>query len=310
MSRFICIYHAGCADGFTAAWAVHKSLPDDAVYIPARHGEAPPDVTGAHVFIVDFSYPRAVIEEMQRTAASILILDHHKSAEEDLRGLKRALDIIQPKRRPAHDWIRHINNAERDRADGIELARTHIVFDMDRSGAQLAWDYFHFDHTRPRLIEHVADRDLWRFEFNDTEAIVALVMSHPMDFTIWSDLAHQVDVNAWGVAQQGDAIIRSAQQDIDKIITASLRFMTIGTHRVPVVNAPHMLASKIGHILCDMHHPPFAATYFDRADGRRAFSLRSTEEGEDVADIARSFGGGGHRNAAGFTAPIGWEGDA
>jgi uncharacterized protein len=82
--------------------------------------------------------------------------------------------------------------------------------------------------------------------------------------------------------------------------------MQIGGHRVPVANLPAYLASDAGHLLAEGN--PFAAIYFDSAEGRK-FSLRSTDAGLDVAQIAQSYGGGGHRNAAGFKMPIGWEGD-
>ena len=46
----------------------------------------------------------------------------------------------------------------------------------------------------------------------------------------------------------------------------------------------------------------YASTYYDTPTVRR-FSLRSTDLGVDVSEIARFFGGGGHRNAAGFEVP-------
>ena len=39
-------------------------------------------------------------------------------------------------------------------------------------------------------------------------------------------------------------------------------------------------------------------------DGRRKVSLRATDARIDVSQIARKFGGGGHRQAAGFTTDI------
>jgi nanoRNase/pAp phosphatase (c-di-AMP/oligoRNAs hydrolase) len=72
---------------------------------------------------------------------------------------------------------------------------------------------------------------------------------------------------------------------------------------VPVVNLPYMMASEAANRLAEGE--PFAAAYFDRADAR-VFSLRSRG---DVSAIAKAYGGGGHRNAAGFQGPIGWEGD-
>ncbi|WP_224794071.1 DHHA1 domain-containing protein [Pseudomonas fluorescens] len=37
------------------------------------------------------------------------------------------------------------------------------------------------------------------------------------------------------------------------------------------------------------------------------FSLRSTDEGMDVSEVASQYGGGGHRNASGFRVPFGHE---
>lgn len=89
MTRTICIYHANCADGFTAAWAVREALGETVEYIPAGYGDEPPDVAGADVIIVDFSYKRPVLERMAHTARSIIVLDHHKTARDDLINLPR-----------------------------------------------------------------------------------------------------------------------------------------------------------------------------------------------------------------------------
>ena len=45
---------------------------------------------------------------------------------------------------------------------------------------------------------------------------------------------------------------------------------------------------------------PFAACYWDTPKGR-VFSLRSSDDGADVSEVAKQYGGGGHRNASGFT---------
>ena len=89
--------------------------------------------------------------------------------------------------------------------------------------------------------------------------------------------------------------------------------MVIGGQLVPVANLPYTLTSDAGHLMCVEPHEgslaPFAACYWDPPDGR-VFSLRSAEGGYDVSEIAKAYGGGGHKNAAGFTMPIGWEGDS
>jgi nanoRNase/pAp phosphatase (c-di-AMP/oligoRNAs hydrolase) len=61
-----------------------------------------------------------------------------------------------------------------------------------------------------------------------------------------------------------------------------------------------MYASDAGNILSEGR--AFAATYYD-TDKSRVFSLRSSKGGVDVGEVAKLFGGGGHKHAAGFSVP-------
>src|SRR5438034_364114 len=88
MTDTLVIYHGECTDGFTAAWAFKTLRPlTTATYAPAHHGDTPPEVTGKEVYILDFAYPRAQLLRMHDQAASVLVLDHHKTAQADLEGL-------------------------------------------------------------------------------------------------------------------------------------------------------------------------------------------------------------------------------
>ena len=154
MTRTICIYHANCADGFTAAWAVRQALGSGVEFVPAGYGDEPPDVDDADVVIVDFSYPRAVLERMAKWARSILVLDHHKTAQAELAALPQAQTT----------WHQH-------KRCGVRLA---AEFDMARSGAQMAWDFFG-QRVRPFLIDVVADRDLWKWQIDQSREINAVI---------------------------------------------------------------------------------------------------------------------------------------
>jgi len=70
---------------------------------------------------------------------------------------------------------------------------------------------------------------------------------------------------------------------------------------VPAVQSA-VLTSQLGERLSAGY--PFCVIWHDR-DGRRYYSLRSREDGADVAAIATSYGGGGHTHAAGFSVPLG-----
>ena len=106
--------------------------------------------------------------------------------------------------------------------------------------------------------------------------------------------------------KEGKAITRKHFKDIGELIKVTGRKMLIGGVLVPVANLPYTMSSDAGHIMGKGE--PFAACYYDTLDGR-CFSLRSAPDGIDVGEIAKKYGGGGHKHASGFRVPLGWEGD-
>jgi uncharacterized protein len=293
----VCIYHGDCNDGFGAAWAVWKRFGDTVKFVPGVYGKAPPAVDGEHVLLVDFSYKADVMRHLAAQALSVTVLDHHKTAQAELEPLF---------------------------AEGVIGGE----FDMSRSGAVMAWQWFHPGKDVPLLLLFVQDRDLWQFKLADTREIHAAISSHPHQFKIWSLLADRCDfslsaqdliaegaaiprkfsLSAQDLIAEGAAILRKHTRDVVGLVKATQRTMVIGGFEVPVANLPFTMASDAGEMMA--HGVPFAATYYDRADGARVFSLRSRGEGSaDVSEIARRYGGGGHSAAAGFQAPKGWEGD-
>lgn len=257
----ICIYHDNCSDGFGAAWVVRKAF-GDIEFHPGRYGETPPDVSGKTVIMVDFSYKRGILIEMANKAETILIIDHHKSAIEDLINLP---------------------------------SNVKTVFDMHHSGAILTWNYFFPEQLPPTLLHHIQDRDLWKFEMPGTRAILSAVASYPFDFKIWDDLT---ETNPLLLENEGICIERKHMKDVASLLRLSSRNLNISGYKIPAANIPPTMASDAGNILAEGN--PFAACYFDTKSGRQ-FSLRSTSDGIDVSVIAQQFGGGGHRNAAGFS---------
>jgi len=298
------VYHANCADGFTAAWAVRQAM--DADFYPGVHNEPPPDATGRDVILVDFSYPPAVMHELQRSARSMLVLDHHKSAAAELVDWSKApLDSPGPVvwRMDGPDWdgCRNWEHVRRAQEAGFCSDRgfcmIYALFDMNRSGAGIAWDFFHPGVPRPKLVDHVEDRDLWRFALPGTREIQAAVFSYPYEFDVW-DLLASTPVET--LRAQGVAIERKHQKDVAELVQVAKRHMVIGHYSVPVASLPYTLASDAGHLMAKGQ--PFAACYYDK-DGGRVFSLRSTDQGVDVSEVAKLYGGGGHARAAGFTVP-------
>jgi hypothetical protein len=146
----------------------------------------------------------------------------------------------------------------------------------------------------PRLLLHVEDRDLWRFLLPKTREIQASVFSQPYDFAVWDAL---MTAPLDKLALEGEAIERKHFKDILELTKVVTRRMRIGGYNVPIANLPYTLASDAGHLLSQ--NEAFAGCYYDTPQGRN-FSLRSAEGGVDVSAIAKQYGGGGHRHAAGF----------
>ena len=275
-NRPLVIYHGNCADGFSAAWCFWRKYGSGADYVAGVYQKPPPDVTGRNVFLVDFSYKRAVVEQMLRTASSVTLIDHHVTAIEDLRPLFRQDSWTGDP--PCLNWF----------------------IDLDRSGATLAWDYLFPGEPRPLLLGHVEDRDLWRFKLPGTREIQANVFSHEYSFTTWDRLMSAGQAELLQMTVAGAAIERKHHKDITELLSVCRRRMVIAGHDVPVASLPYTLSSDAGHLMAQGE--PFAACYWDTADAR-VFSLRSNDSGLDVSGVASQYGGGGHVRAAGFSVP-------
>ena len=299
--KTMCIYHGNCADGFGAAWVVRKALGDEVEFVAGVYGKEPPDVTGKDVVLVDFSYKYDELSALAYKANSVIVLDHHKSAAEDLAR-------FEPFHAGIEEDIRHDDGSPmlgwktaHYMAHSMNGPAIACCFDMNRSGAMLAWDHYFPDQEPPQLLRHIEDRDLWLFQLDGTREIQANLFSYPYDFEVWDRLM-AADVET--LRSDGAAIERKHHKDVAELVRVTKRRMVIGGFDVPVANLPYTLTSDAGHLMSAGE--PFAACYWDTPEGR-SFSLRSTDAGEDVSAIAQQYGGGGHRNASGFRVPFGHE---
>lgn len=289
MTKPLCIYHGGCDDGFAAAWAVRKALGDGVEFYPGVYQKDPPPHEDRDVIFVDFSYKRPVLDAMFRKANSLLILDHHKTAQEDL------ADIRPPF---AGGWKRHLENVYQDKCENCP--QPYALFDMNRSGAALAWDFF-VGGQRPDFIEYVQDRDLWRKALPNGDEFTIALRSYPQDFAMWDRL---VTEGADSLIAEGESIQRYYRLRVEEL-KRSAYAARIGQDRCYVSNAPYFAASEVAGELCDRGDASFGACYFEAEQGRFQYSLRSRGD-FDVSAVARKYGGGGHKNAAGFSsdAPV------
>lgn len=290
----IVIYHDKCMDGFTAAWAVWKRWGDAPEYVARNYGMKPDvDADGKNILIVDFSFPTEdLLELTQAGASSVVVLDHHKTAEAELAAFRY------------EEGTRGDFSAQM--VPGLlgmlyEDQRPPIIaiFDMERSGAGLAWDFSSTESSRPDLVDLVEDRDLWRFAHGDASRHLHLFLtSGEISFDRWDKVGEDVgDFVAEGkaIAMYRDMLVAE--------ISERAKDQMIGGHEGIVVDCPYSLVSDVCHALLDAHPLAAFAAGVVRGQHSTSYSLRSRDDRADVSEIAKQCGGGGHRNAAGFKVP-------
>jgi uncharacterized protein len=280
MNKALVIYHANCDDGFGAAFAFWKYAAkdyDSVSYHPASYGSEPPEVDkDTSVYILDFSYHPNIIMELAEKSKLVHLLDHHKTAKEG--------------------WDSY-------RFDGDQFvlpSNLTIDFDMNRSGAMMMYYYVANDASCYKLFEFLQDRDLWRFQNPDTKFFTQYLRSYPQDFEVWSAIASRLNYadEYARIMEAGEALERRFNQMCQEILATNCKEIWLNGIKGLSCNAPGIFASEVGHLLADQSGS-FGATWYNNRNGDIIFSLRSIGE-FDVSAIAKSFGGGGHRNAAGF----------
>lgn len=260
----ICIYHGNCADGFTSAWVVRKILGPETEFHAGFYRDTSPLVDGNTVYIVDFSYPRNIMQDLVERSHRLIHIDHHDTAIKDMIGFE-------------HPKLTKFYSEENT-----------------ESGAMLTWKFFYPDVDVPDIIKHVDDRDRWQFKIPGTREFAANMFSYAYTFENWDMLMNQrLDQQI----AEGTAIERRMAKDVQELMNVVVRRMNIAGYNVPVANVPYQYGSDICMHLAKGE--PFAAYYYDKPT-HREFGLRSALDGVNVGKIATLFQGGGHEHASGF----------
>ena len=257
------LYHGFCPDGFGGAYAAWKKFGKKAEYIPVSHQSLPPTgLENRGIYIIDFSYPKDILKELENKTKSLVVMDHHISAEEAVISVK--------------------NN----------------IFDLNHSGSVLAWKYFHPDSSVPKLLLYVEDTDLWKFKLPYSKEIMNVITRENFDFNEWDKLAGELEnEKTFQSAARKGKILLDGWNSVVKVLANMAEEVEFEGYRVMAVNAPSIFKSEVGHLLAEKH-PPFAIIWYYQR-GHFNFSLRSAGTA-DVSAIAKKYGGGGNKAAAGF----------
>lgn len=267
--KTLVLYHGKCADGFGAALSAWMALGDSAEYRPCVYGEPTPEVAGRDVFILDYSFEPDVMRALGTQARSITLLDHHVSAQKRLHCLQ--LDCEH-----------------------------RLYFDLGRSGAVIAWEFFHPGQPVPYLLQAVQARDLWTWDVPDARPFLAALDLLPTEFPAWKAVLEQSGQERQRMVERGVAM--EAKFDaLCATIAEQPAAIRIDGEAGLMVNAPSDFASAVGSLLAQ-RSGTFSLIWRVDQQGRLKCSLRSVKS-FDVERLAARFGGGGHAQAAAFILP-------
>jgi len=242
------IYHGrNCPDGFAAALAAWLYYEGRAEFLGLDHGEIKsvadlPALDGRAVYILDFSFAAEIMHGIEERAAKLVMLDHHKSAAEKLSGFACRCGIVH--------------------------------FDMHKSGARLAWEFFHPEQPVPDLVRFVEDRDIWVWQYPESAGL---------QLAIYVERGKAMDEKfsklAAGIAEGAQALTFNGMSGL-------------------MVNAPGVFHSLVGDIL-SKQSGSFALMWSVDKSGVIKAGLRS-QRSFNCIPLAESMGGGGHAQACGF----------
>lgn len=269
MERTIVIYHGNCPDGFGGAYAAWKKFGNTAEYWPMNYGTTPEHLEGANVYFIDFCYDQARMDAVKAVAKNLTVLDHHEGVEE------------------------------------VSSSMPNFVYDKNRSGATIAWSYFHPETPVPYLLTIIEDDDLFRFKNPDTKAVMAYISVTPFSFEGWDTLSMTLDNT-----EEAEAFLtklRTYREYFDLLVLQSVERAKLvsfegfevyagQTHpNKPMVSAfGNALARKKG---------PMGLVLQIRTEGI-AVSLRG-DGTIDLTKVAQKYGGNGHPDSAAFLVPWG-----
>ena len=264
MKKIVVIYHKDCPDGFGAVWSAWKKFGNKAEYFGVDPHELPKkEIKGKEIFVLDSSIFDRERNKLLKKNKDLTVIDHHFGNEKEVKS------------------------------------SPNYVFNLNHSAAVLSWRFFHPKKKMPKLLNLVEDFDLWRFKLPYTYEFSALFRYLDFDFYVWEKLINDFEnQKKRGELIKLAKILTNYENKYIKKILKNAELVQFGKYKIYAINSTVLnLNSQIGAELLKIK-PPLSVIWHER-DGFRFISLRSNDS-VDVSKIAKRFGGGGHKKAAGF----------
>lgn len=260
----VVFYHKDCFDGFGAAYAAWKKFKDKAAYVGLGHSQDPVNVKGKkEIYFLDYCYSKEIMDEISSSNDKVVVIDHHITNEKTVKSV------------PEHSY------------------------DVEHSGAYLSWKYFHPSKNVPRIVTHIEDQDLWKFNLPFSKEVNTLLDLYDFDFKVWDKLIKEFEIaeKRKKYIESGKMLLRYKKIIVKKIVDKADKGI-FENHEAGIVNSM-IFASEVGNALVEAGHK--IAIIWNQRGGETYVSLRSDKKGGvDVSELAAKYGGGGHKAASGF----------
>lgn len=272
--KHVFIYHSPCMDGYASAyvaWLHAKENNYEWHFIGLRPFDTPPAVetlAGKHVIMADICFSRDYNEQLNKVAASLLILDHHETSEKHMLGLPYA------------------------------------KFNMHRAGCWMTWEHFFEGELIPDAIRHIGTRDLFKHKTHWMCEAFCMVCPDQSEFKTFQEFHEFVHSKDDEMNTDKANLLFRYQKNILRQMATTATTHEWRDFTVEIVNAGWPWTSELGHFLCEGKESAktIAVLWTSKPGETHLYnvSLRSAEGGPNVAQIAEEFGGGGHKHAAAF----------
>jgi nanoRNase/pAp phosphatase (c-di-AMP/oligoRNAs hydrolase) len=242
----------------------------------------PDGIDDKDVVITDVAYKNDIILEIIARAKSVLFIDHHITIIDDIKK--------------------------------IEADNFKIIYDVNECGSSLSWKYCaeltnQIKLHKPYVFKLIKDNDIGLWKNKDTKPFITAVRFH---FDI-SSSAHKNllkfdlllnDAEVQKIIKIGKDYMVYKNYLIKEIIyghaVKKLRFKSKQYNVAVINNRSSTLNSEIATETAKLPHIDFCIIwYYNHKKKVFVLSFRSTKV--NVGEIAKSFGGGGHKLASSCT---------
>ena len=282
--KVLCIYHSADLDGYGSAAIVKhffsKNKKGWQVDLRGYNygGNIPQVYDYDQIIVVDVSFPMSTFKEWVGLGKEIIWIDHHKHAIDEY--------------------------GRYGEIDGLTVSLSTKL-----AAIELTWNFFMKDEMIPDVVKYLGIYDSWRNSDKKLWEKVILpfqygmrsICNSPDQFPVCliDDSSSECKVTVEELINKGKTIL-SYQRAVDKTLMRRAFKIEFEGYKTLAVNA-----SGVNSLTFKAHKQYnrfqlYMAFNYNYKSGKFAVTIFSDNKLIDAGEIAKRYGGGGHKGAAGF----------